>query len=272
MKNTLIQDINDYITYLSSKGLWVSVHGRNVSGMLEHNVHTNPFCAYVKSNEDAWKKCVKCQQKVFSAYNGNMIFGMCHAGVEEYVFYATPKCFISVSGYAIDGSRAKEKISALTNEFTLNKAELIKIYERGLKKEKEDINVLRTLIKPLCHMLSLLELTLGNIKDIESKNKTFDSVLAYIQKSIMQDVTIRDVADACACSESTVSHLFKEHTGMSVKSYIMKERIKKAEKLISTSDLPIGSIAALCGFSNTNYFSTAFKKYTGKSPIKYRKK
>ena len=271
MKNDLIKDINKYISYLEEKGLSVSVHGRPISGLLEHNVHKSPFCAYIKSNEDAWKKCVKCQQKVFSAYNGDMLFGMCHAGVEEYVFLVSPKCFVSVSGYAIDVRRAKERISALTNEFAIDKAELIKIYERGLKKEKECESELRVLIKPLCHMLALLELTLGNVKDIESKSKTFDSVLAYIQKNIMYDITIRDIADACSCSESTVSHLFKENMGVSLKKYLLDERLARAKKLIETSDLPIGSIAALCGFSDSGYFSTLFRKRLGKSPSEYRK-
>ena len=272
MKNTLIQDINNYVTYLNEIGLSVSIHGKAVSGMIEHNIHTNPFCAFVKANEEALKKCVRCQQKVLAAYNGDMLFGMCHAGVEEYVFYATPRCFISVSGYGIDNCKAAERITRLTDEYTISKTELINIYERGLKKQKEDIKRLKTLIKPLCHMLSLLELTLGDVTAIQSKSKNFDAILSFIQKNIMQDIKILDIADACCCSESTVSHLFKENMGMSLKKYLLTERLKRAEKLISTSDLPIGSIASLCGFSDTNYFSTAFKKFTGKNPTQYRKK
>ena len=86
----------------------------------------------------------------------------------------------------------------------------------------------------------------------------------------MQDITLRSIADACACSESTVSHLFKEYTNQSVKKYINNLRIKQAERLLLTTDLPIGNVAILCGFTDTNYFSTAFKKSVGLSPVKYR--
>ena len=158
----------------------------------------------------------------------------------------------------------------LSYEYHFDKSELLTVYEQGLKHKKENISKLKTLVKPLCHMLSLLQITIGDIRLIESKSKTFDSILAFVQRNIMQDITLRSIADACACSESTVSHLFKEYTNQSVKKYINNLRIKQAERLLLTTDLPIGNIAILCGFTDTNYFSTAFKKSVGLSPVKYR--
>ena len=87
MKNKLIEDINNYISHLNSAGLYVSVHGKTTGGLLEHNIHENPFCSFVKTNDEVWGKCVKCQQKVFCESNKDYFFGMCHAGVEEYVFF-----------------------------------------------------------------------------------------------------------------------------------------------------------------------------------------
>ena len=119
-------------------------------------------------------------------------------------------------------------------------------------------------------MLQLVQLTLGEMSEIQTKSKTFDSIISYVQRNIMRDITLRDIADACACSESTVSHLFKERTNQSVKKYILNLRIKQAQKLLTSSDIPITNIALLCGFSNTNYFSTVFKKGTGTTPTEYR--
>lgn len=270
MRNGLINDINSYISYLNSKGLYISVHGKIISGLLEHNIHKNPYCSFIKTSDEAWAHCVKCQQKVFNACNNDCLFGMCYAGVEEYVFYVNSKTFISVSGYGVERKKATERINRISKEFYFDKSELVTIYEQGLKHEKENFAELKTFIKPLCHMLSFLQLTVGNISQTETRNKTFDSILAFVQRNFMQDVTLRSIADACACSESTVSHLFKEYTNQPVKKYIKNLRIKQAEKLLLTSDLPIGNIALLCGFENTNYFSTAFKKQTGISPTQYR--
>lgn len=270
MKNELIADINNYISYLNTRGLSISVHGKLISGLLEHNIHNNPFCGFVKTNDGAWEKCIKCQQKIFHAHINGSFFGMCHAGVEEYVFFVNEKTFISVSGYGINKERAEERLKRLAQDFNFNKSELWNIYEHGLKHETEDVDELQVLVKPLCHMLSLLQLTAGDILEIETKSKMFDSVLAYVQRNMMQDITLRDIAQACACSESTVSHLFKEYMGQPVKKYINSLRMKQAEKLLLTSDLSISDVAVLCGFANTNYFSTAFKKQNGVNPTEYR--
>ena len=272
MKDNLIRDINNYISYLNAKGFSVTVHGKNIGGLIENNIHNNPYCTFVKTNDEAWKKCVQCQQNVFNAYNNDYLFGMCYAGVEEYVFYVNDKTFISISGYGIDKEKALKRMVRLSREYHFDKLELLTVYEQGLMHKKENISELKILIKPLCHMLSLLQITIGDVRSIESKSKTFDSILAFVQRNIMQDITLRSIADACACSESTVSHLFKEYTDQSVKKYINNLRIKQAEKLLLTTDLPIGNIATLCGFTDTNYFSTAFKKSVGLPPMKYRTK
>lgn len=268
--NKLMEDIDNYISYLTNIGLSVSIHGKTIGGLLEHNVHRNPFCTFVKTNDEAWEKCIKCQQKIFSRYNKDYLFGMCHAGVEEYVFYVDDKTFVSVSGYGIDREKAIERMNHLSREYHFDKAELLTVYEQGLKHEKENMSELKMLVKPLCHMLSLLQIMIGNISTLESKSKTFDSVMAFVQRNIMQDITLRSIADACACSESTVSHLFKECTDQSVKKYINELRIKQAEKLLLTTNLPVSNIALLCGFADPNYFSTAFKKRFGLSPAKFR--
>lgn len=271
MKNKLIEDINNYISFLNQQGLSISVHGKMVSGLLEHNIHKNPYCTYVKTNDEARKKCVGCQQNVFNKYQDKYLFGMCYAGVEEYVFFVDAKTFISVSGYGMNKEKATERITRLSQDYCFNRSELLNIYEHGLIHETANIEQLKIQIKPLCHMLSLLQFMIGDISETTTKNKTLDSIIAYIQRNIMQDITLRSIAQACACSESTVSHLFKEYTNQSVKKYIMNLRMKQAEKLLLTSDLPITNIALLCGFSNSNYFSTAFRKTHDMSPAEYRK-
>ena len=270
MKEKLIYDINRYISYLNNNGLFVTVHGKGISGLLEHNIHRNPFCSLVKTDPNAWQKCIQCQQKVFKEYKKEFFFGMCYAGVEEYVFFANDKIFVSVSGYGINEEKAIERIEYLSREYFLDKESLLYVYKNGLKKEKEE--QLTTLIKPLCHMLNFLQfITLDIPERVETKSVLFDSMLNYVQFNFMNEITIRDIAQACACSQSTVCHVFKQYTGESIKKYIDNLRINQAKRLLSTSDLPINRIAQLCGFSNINYFPTAFKKQIGISPTEYRR-
>lgn len=270
VRNELINDINNYISYLNSKGLFVTVHGKGISGLLEHNVHSNPFCALVKTDTSAWQKCVVCQQKVFKEYEKGSLFGMCYAGMEEYVFFVNDKTFVSVSGYGIDKERATRRINRISQEFYLESSELLKVYENSLKHKSENIEELNAVIKPLCNMLYLLQLFIADVPETATKSKMFDSILEYAQRNFMQNITVRDIAQACSCSQSTVCHLFKQYMGISAKKYVANLRIDQAKKLLATSDLPISEVALMCGFSNINYFPTAFKKSVGINPTDYR--
>jgi len=270
MKNKLIRDINYYIAHLNASGYSISVHGKYVSGLLGNNFHRSPFCAYVKTGDGALQQCIACQQRVFREHRRESYLGMCHAGVEEYVFFVNDKTFVSVSGYGLDRKRALKRIARLSRMYMLDREELIRIYDHGLKHTPEDMEALSVIIKPLCHMLYLLQLLVSDVPQTESQNTLFDSIESYMQGGFMQELSLGDIAQACACSESTVSHLVKQYTGRSAKQYITELRIRHAKKLLLSSDLPVGTVAAMCGFSNINYFPTAFKKHVGMNPSQYR--
>lgn len=58
---------------------------------------------------------------------------------------------------------------------------------------------------------------------------------------------------------------------MSFSEYITELRIKRAESLIKTSDLPIAEIAYSCGYSDAGYMSKKFREKYGVTPSAYRK-
>ena len=60
------------------------------------------------------------------------------------------------------------------------------------------------------------------------------------------------------------------------KDYLELEQQKKEvetriEKLLQENELPVTQIAEQCGFNDSNYFSTVFKRVKGMTPQKYRK-
>jgi YesN/AraC family two-component response regulator len=271
MNTQLIFDINQYISYLNNSGLSVTVQGKDIDGLFENNIHRNPFCSLVKTDEAAWQECIHCQHKVLKEHKRESLFGMCYAGVEEYVFFVNDKAFISVSGYGIDKERAARRITRLCQNYNVNKKALLNVYENNLKHKEEDLEQLTTLIKPLCHMLNLLLLThLRNPEVSQTKETLLNAMLNHIQYTFTWDLTVDQIAKVCACSVSTACHVFKKYTGESIKQYINKLRINQAKQLLSTTNLSINQIAQSCGFSNINYFPTAFKKHTGVTPTAFR--
>lgn len=67
------------------------------------------------------------------------------------------------------------------------------------------------------------------------------------------------------------NHLFKEVIGISPQKYYTNLRMENACQLIEYTDLSIKEIGQKVGYENHVYFSQAFKKHTGRSPIEYRK-
>ena len=65
---------------------------------------------------------------------------------------------------------------------------------------------------------------------------------------------------------------FKEKTGQTPLAYLTKLRVNKAKMLLAESSFAGVADAALkCGFHDSFYFSTCFKKAVGCSPLQYRK-
>ena len=87
----------------------------------------------------------------------------------------------------------------------------------------------------------------------------------------LETVTVSELAEACFLSQGRFSHLFKESIGVSPMRYITEQRIKRAGELLAETENSVSEIGALVGFDDQNYFSRMFRKYTGLSPLNYRK-
>lgn len=57
---------------------------------------------------------------------------------------------------------------------------------------------------------------------------------------------------------------------MTMTTYIEAVRMEKAKQLLLNRELSITEVAAYTGYSDPNYFSKVFRKYTSMSPRRYR--
>ena len=65
---------------------------------------------------------------------------------------------------------------------------------------------------------------------------------------------------------------FKRETGKTPTQYLTDMRIVSAKQLLVDNKLfSIEAVAHSCGFSDSLYFSTCFKKHVGLSPMQFRK-
>lgn len=104
----------------------------------------------------------------------------------------------------------------------------------------------------------------------EQKNLlfTFNTLLQDFHYST--DMSLSSLASMCSVSSSYLSSLFKKEAGMTITDYIHYTRIRQSLTMLNASSLSVSEIAALCGFSDANYFTRTFKKLQGKTPKAYR--
>lgn len=282
MKRPIIADIKRYISFLKNDfSLYVSLHSDafdpliSSTELLCYNIHTNPYCLFLKGNPDFAKKCINCQKKVFNKCPGGELTGVCHAGVFEFIYPFEGKgdiCgFISVSGYQ---SENKDKIiEKISSKYSLDSKVLYEIYSTQLSPDIPDKEFIDTLIRPLVYML---ELAYGTFPDIgcerNGKELFYLNVLHYLNQNRSKPIELEDICRELYCSKSYISHNFKKYNGKTINEYLNYIRIKDAEMLLANTELNITQIALQTGFSSSNYFTVVFKKLNGCSPLSWRSK
>ncbi len=81
----------------------------------------------------------------------------------------------------------------------------------------------------------------------------------------------QSIADTLGRNSAYLGKLFRAKSGISISDAINACRVEHAQALLLSTDWPIEEIAAQCGFPNTKYFYTLFRKATRKSPAAWRK-
>jgi transcriptional regulator GlxA family with amidase domain len=80
-----------------------------------------------------------------------------------------------------------------------------------------------------------------------------------------------DWAGACGLNADYFSRLFKAHTGMSPKAWLIEARLQRATRLLADPEATVEKTAGLCGFDCPFHFSRTFKRRFGVPPASYRR-
>lgn len=111
-------------------------------------------------------------------------------------------------------------------------------------------------------------------KQVSQMKYEVDLLLQRSQPYLKHGYSIKEMSNSLSYPIYLLSALINSEYGMHFNELINQYRIAHAEKLIreSGASLPgIKDIADRCGFNNRNSFTSAFKKFTGKTPSEYFK-
>jgi AraC-like DNA-binding protein len=109
-------------------------------------------------------------------------------------------------------------------------------------------------------------------KGISKRNKEqlYTDILDYVSWHTGEAVSVEQIADYYGYNPRYLTTLFKEFSGIPLKSYIINKKIELAKALLADTNDSISQIAYSIGFQDNHNFSSCFKKNTGITPTEYR--
>lgn len=95
------------------------------------------------------------------------------------------------------------------------------------------------------------------------------ATMQYIESHLSEPLRLSTLAEQVHVSGSYLSSQFKEHTGLTLRAYVLDRKINYAKNLLQQG----ATVTEACygsGFNDYANFIRSFKKVTGMSPGKYR--
>ena len=107
--------------------------------------------------------------------------------------------------------------------------------------------------------------------DLSEPDSLISAVLSYIHNNYAEKLTNAKIGATFGYNKNYISDLIRSATARPLHQYLESVRVERAAELLSTSELPVGRIAELCGFCDIYHFSKAFRSRMGATPTAYRK-
>lgn len=95
--------------------------------------------------------------------------------------------------------------------------------------------------------------------------------LSVLESNYDKNLSIEEIAMTVGISTSYLQHLFKQELNSSVKKYLNKIRIERAQKLIVETNYSIKQIATTVGYNTVQDFNKNFKVVCGKTPTEFKR-
>lgn len=107
----------------------------------------------------------------------------------------------------------------------------------------------------------------------KKKIEVIDPAVSYLKKHIYDcDLNIESLPKLCGISGAYFRKIFALNFGTSPHKYILRKRLSHAKSIIGSGDFDtISEVAIAVGYNDPLYFSRAFKKKYGVSPMQYAK-
>ncbi|MBP1992722.1 AraC family transcriptional regulator [Paenibacillus eucommiae] len=143
------------------------------------------------------------------------------------------------------------------------------VLELDAKGEEKELMV-KLLLSQLLIRISRLVVE-GIHSNMQEVGGYVKKIIAYMHHNYDCDIKVKDIAASVNLHPGYLHRIFKATMNNSVMDYLTLLRIEKAKMLLAQTDIPVIDISGYIGINSRQYFSTIFKKQTGKTPVQFRK-
>ena len=96
------------------------------------------------------------------------------------------------------------------------------------------------------------------------------AVLEWTMENLDLPLSVGQLARRAAMSPRTFARRFRAATGTTPHRWILRQRLLLAQRLLETTEEPVGWVAARCGFATAAGLRMHFSREVGASPLAYR--
>ncbi|WP_164888710.1 MULTISPECIES: AraC family transcriptional regulator [Paenarthrobacter] len=93
----------------------------------------------------------------------------------------------------------------------------------------------------------------------------------FIHQLLSEELTLSAIASAANVTPAYLVRLFREHMGTTPIHYLWERRVTHGIVLLTSTGLPIGTVAAMSGFKTSFHFARKVKESTGMAPSELRR-
>ncbi|MBZ4324345.1 GlxA family transcriptional regulator, partial [Streptomyces huiliensis] len=98
-----------------------------------------------------------------------------------------------------------------------------------------------------------------------------EPLLDWLGENLARSLTVDDIAARAGVSARTLTRRFREQTGTTPLQWLHRARIRRAQRLLEDTRLPVERVGAEVGFGSPTAFRDRFRRTTGVSPRAYRR-
>lgn len=291
--------ITEYLTFLQRKyGVQVCV--KDFCGFIPINkqldealrpflAHTNPFCLYMKSTQNCYHVCLRMIRRIHDkceAHPGtDTFFGICHAGLGEYVVPVRVDGLllgsVNAGFFQTDERRTEYCIRRACRSGELDADTALALYRGNIESASADTE---DMLSGLCLLAEYLGETYRVLQDTRTtpnlthryrncgRDEIISHAIEYIRQNVRQPITVEELAAFCHCSSSYLSRVFHQRTGVNINLYVNKVRVEISKNYLMRTSDSVAEIALNVGFGDPNYFSRVFTQVMGIPPTEFRRR